>query len=297
MAGSATNIVINPVNVLWRIEASWQIDLDGLTASGLGGKYISLKSAKDAADYYVWFDENNTDVDPTPGGTAIPVDYGAGAAASVIAAAMQVAVDAVGDFRASVSGTVVTITCAAVGETTDPAGDSGAKITTCQKGKDFDLGLLQGEVSPSMAPANFAVQAHQTGLTTLGLINQGIESLEVATVLQETTKSKLKELYKIWGGVFTPGGGTEVFGVGTGIIGKNMLIEAARLEMHPVNSLSAELSYPYNFMLALPVPDSMTFSGENPRTLSVTWQGFPNLGLGNAGTNALIVGDATQVGL
>ena len=115
--------------------------------------------------------------------------------------------------------------------------------------------------------------------------------------MQETTRSKLKELYKIWGGVFTPSAGTEIFGVGTGQIGKNMLIEAARLEMVPVNSLGSELSYDYSFMLALPVPESMTFSGETQRILSVTWQGFPNLQLANADTNALVVGDAGQVGL
>lgn len=293
MAGSASNVVINPVNVLWRIEARHCYTAVADSSDSLDGTYFTLMGT-----HYVWFD-GPVAADPAPGGlVAIPVSYSTDDTAATIAGLVQAAVDGVGAFNASVSGDTVTIDAAAVGEQTDSADvDSGGAITIVLKGKDFDLGLLQGDVAPTFSPANFDIQAHSTGLTILGKINQGIETLEVTTEMQETTKSKLKEMYKIWGGTFTPGGGTEVFGAGTGAIGKNMLTEAARLEMQPVNSLGSELSYNYNFMLALPVPDTLTFSGENPRILSVTWSGFPNLGLTNSNTNALVVGDATQSGL
>lgn len=299
MAGSANNVLISPVNVLWRIEASEQINYAGITAASLDAKYWTINSAKDATGYYVWHDLDAGSVDPAPAGlTGIEVDVSTGDSASTIATAVAAAIDALGDFTATASDSVVTVKRTAVGEVTDSADvDAGVSISICKKGKDFDLGLLQGDVVPSFAPANFDVQSHQQGVTILSKLFQGIETLEVATELQETTRSKLKEMYKIWGGVFTPGAGTEVFGSGTGQIGKNMLIEAARLVMQPVNSVSTELSYDYNFMLALPVPDTLTFSGENPRILSVTWQGFPDLALANADTNALVIGDAGQSGL
>jgi len=296
MAGSgAENILISPVNVLWRIEARHCIEHVADSSDSLNGTYYTLMGT-----HYVWF--NNSGVDPAPAGlTAIPVVYSTDDSAATIATAAQAAIDALGDFGAVVEsdGVTVTVTAAAVGEKTDSADvDSGVSVTIVLKGKNYDLGLLQGDVAPTFAPATFDVQAHQQGVTLLSKIFQGIETLEVTTELQETGRSKLKELYKIWGGAFTPGAGTEVFGAGTGQIGKNMLIEAARLEMSPVNSsLSSEQGYDYSFMLALPVPDTLTFSGENPRILSVTWSGFPNLALANADTNALVVGDATQSGL
>lgn len=297
MAGNANNILVSPVNVLWRIEASEQLDFAGL--SDPDGVYFTINSAKDATEYYVWFNLDAGSVDPAPAGkTGLVVGVTTGDSAATIASAVQAVLDGEADFSATVSDTVVTVKRAAVGEVTDTADvDSGVVVTICQRGKDFDCGLLQGDVAPSFAPSTFDVQAHQQGVTILSKLFQGIETLEVTTELQETTRSKLKELYKIWGGTFTPGAGTEVFGAGTGQIGKNMLTEAARLEMVPVNDQGSALSYNYNFMLALPVPETLTFSGENPRILSVTWQGFPNLSLANADTNALLVGDATQSGL
>ena len=293
MSSSANNVVISPVNVLWRIEANHLIKVVADVADSLDGKYFTLMGT-----HYVWFD-GVAAADPAPAGlTAIPVAYTTGATAATLAGLVQVAVDALGGFSATVADDEVNIFAAAVGEKADSADvDAGVTVSVCLKGKNFDLGLLQGDVAPSYAPATFDVQAHQQGVTILSKIFQGIESLEVSTELQETTRSKLQEIYKIWGGTFTPSAGTEVFGSGTGQIGKNMLVEAARLEMIPVNSLSSELSYNYSYMLALPIPESLTFSGENPRILSVTWQGFPNLNLANADTNAVIVGDASQSGL
>ena len=292
-ASGATNIVINPVSVLWRIEARHCYTAVADVSDSLDGTYFTLMGT-----HYVWFD-GVAAADPAPAGlTAVPVSYTTNDSAATLAGLVATAVDALGDFSASASGDTVTIDAAAVGEKTDSADvDTGGSVAIVLKGKNFDLGLLQGDVAPSFAPANFDIQAHSTGVTILGKLFQGVETAEVTTELQETTRSKLKEMYKIWGGTFTPGGGTEVFGAGTGQIGKNMLIEAARLEMQPVNSLGSELSYNFNFMLALPIPDTLTFSGESPRILSVTWSAFPNLNLTNDDTDTVLIGDATQSGL
>ena len=294
MAGSANNVLISPVNVLWRIEASEQIDFTGATAAGLGGTSFDI-FLPDGTEYYVWFDENNTDVDPAPGGVAIEVNYGAGAVSTAIATAAASAIDGTVGFNASASGNVVTVYRDDFGAVTDISdNDSGLTLTTCREGKDFDLGLLQGDVELSLAPANFVVQAHQTGVTPRAALFQGLETNEATTVLLETQKSKLKEIYDLYGETFTPASGTEVTGIGTSRQGDNLLVRAARLVFKPVNATNDEDNT--TIMLAVPVPDSLVFSGENPRTLSITWQGFIDDQI-DTRASAYVIGDETQDGL
>jgi hypothetical protein len=296
--GNANNIQINPVNVYWRIEAQESWDFTGATASGLGGKYVTMY-LPDGTGYYAWFDENNTDTDPAPGGlTAIPVDYAAAATASAIATAFQTAVEAVTGFTATISGLVVKTKRDAVGQctlSTIGTVTAGLALTILRKGKDLDLGLLQGDIEPNFSPSNLSITAHQFGLTPLASLSQGFETLEVETVLLETDTAKLKELYKIYGGTLTPGGGTELFGAGTSVLGKNMLVEAARLIFKPVNS-GVDDTKNFNFTLAVPVPSSIVFSGENPQTLNVSWSCFTDLEF-NSNINAIAIGDIFQTGL
>lgn len=297
MSCNAQSIEVSPVNVYWQIEAEESWDFSDATAAGLGGKYVTMYLPS-GAGYYAWFDENNGDVDPAPGGlTAIEVNYGAGATASAIASAFSSAVGSVTGFSASVSSTTVTVERDDVGEVTDATdgnADDYVTLTICKRGKNYDLGLLDGDVELSIAPSNFIVNAHQSGLTPRAALFQGWESVEVTTTMLETKKSKLEDLFKIYGGVFTPVSGTEVFGVGTSKQGVNMLIEGARLILRPVNA--ADNTTDTTVMLAVPVPDSLVFSGENPRTLSITWQGFADSDI-DSRVSVLLFGDASQDGL
>lgn len=297
MSSSVNNVKINPVNVYWQIEASEQWDFSSSTASGLGGKYVVLYDAA-GAGYYAWFDENNTDTDPAPGGglTAIEVNYAASASASAIATAFASAVGAVAGFDATAASAVVTtirtevgaVTSSTVGNTTT------VTLTVCRKGKDLDLGLLQGNVEPSVSPANLDIKAHQFGTTPLASLSQGFEKIECKTVLMETDTAKLKELYSVYGGSFTPGGGTEVYGAGSIVLGKNILTEAARLVLRPVNAVDNTTDVVV--MLCVPVPESLSFSGENPEVLNVTWKGFIDT-TANSKFNAIAFGDVFQDGL
>lgn len=299
MAVSTANIEISPVNVFWKIEAQECVDFSNATASGLGGTYISFYR-EDGTGIYAWFDENNTDVDPAPGGglVAVPVDYAASATPAAIASAFVTAVGAATGFDAAlVSGstTKVNVKRTAVGEVATYGGTATQLETTIiRKGKNLDLGLLQGDIEPNFSPANFIVQAHQYGVTPLASLNQGFEEISCETVLLETTKSKLAEFFKIYGGEETPGGGTLVIGAGTAAQGKNLLTEAARLVFKPVNAVDETQNF--NIMLAVPTPGTLTFSGENPKTLTVSWQGFVDLEF-DSKFNAVAVGDVFQAGL
>ena len=128
MSSSANNIVISPMNIYWRIESEAALDFTGLTGADVKGKYITLSSP--TTDYYLWGDDS-VEADPAPAGkTAIPFTVvGDSDSDTTLAAAAQAAIDAEGDFGASVSGKVVTYTAAAVGEVTDPADvDSGIVV-------------------------------------------------------------------------------------------------------------------------------------------------------------------------
>jgi len=297
MAGSANNVVISPVNVLWRIEASEQVDFAGLTGLDVKGKFFNISTAKDSILNYVWGDDS-VESDPVPvGRIAIPFTVaGDGDSATTLATAAASAIDGASGYVATASGTVVSIHRDAVGLVTDTVDvDMSVAITICRRGKDFDLGLLQGDIEMTLSPANFIVQAHQTGVTPRAALFQGIETLEASTAMLETQNSQLSEIYGLYGTRgFTPSAGTSVFGVGTSRQGDNLLIDAARIVLKDVNAVD-DLNN-RSLMLAIPIPDSLVFSGENPRTLNLTWQGFVDEQIDNK-VSGLLFGDETQAGL
>lgn len=295
MASSSNNIQINPVNVYWQIEAQESFDFSGVVAAALNNDSITL-FLPDGTEHYWWFNYNSTGVDPTPGGTGHVVTVAVAASASTIATSFKTAVDAVTGFNATVDGTTVKTKREDVGEVEASDADAAPSIimTIIRKGKDFDLGLLQGDLEPSFNPSNLSITAHQYGTTPLASLSQGFESIECETVLLETDKAKLKVLYKIYGGTTTPASGTEIFGAGSAVMGRNMLQEAARLIFKPVNSTDDTGNF--NIALALPIPSSMVFSGENPSVLNVAWQGFIDREL-DSNINVVSIGDIFQAGL
>jgi hypothetical protein len=212
---------------------------------------------------------------------------------TAIAEAFKTAIAAVTGFTATRSGTVVTV-CRTLdtgcGEVSDPACTlTGVTMTQIRRGKDFDLGLLKGDIDPKFAPTNLTVNAHQYGKTPLLNLNQGFEKIGVTTNLLETDNAKLKAMYKVYGGTLTPT--TEIFGAGTTVLGRNIMVDAARLIFKPVNATSN--LHNFNIMLAIPVPGSLVFSGENPQSLEVEWMGFVDT-LINSKINAICIGDIYQ---
>lgn len=271
------NIKIEPVSCTWEIEEMETFDFTGQTAAGLGGKYVLLWKALDAVAYYAWFDENNTDVDPAVASkTAIEVNYAASAASTAIASAFATAVNAVAGFDAVVDSddsNVVVVTRTAVGETTaSTEGNTTIEVTRCQEGGSFDLGLLQGDLEVSFEETLLEVTAHQSGVTPLADLRQGSVT-SVTLTMQETHAAALKQMFaKAAGGTDTPGGGTEVFGVGSSRVGTNTIVQARRLILQPEALASNDYSRTICFWKAYPLPESLVFSGENPQVLSVTFK-------------------------
>lgn len=299
--GTVTNIRIEPVNVFFKMQEQWCFDFSGdITAAGLGGKYVLLASP--TVEYYAWFDENNTDVDPAPAGkTEIEVDYAASASASAIATAFAAAVNAIVGLKAVVSDTFhVIVTCTAYGDALDftvgTATGTGAAVVLNQlsEGRDYDLGLLDGDVEVGFEETLFELTAHQTGVTPIADLRQGV-SVEITTVLKEVTSDALNELFaKASGGTHTPMSGTELIGVGSSRQGDNTIVQAGKLVLHPVRLSSSDNSEDLCFWRAYPMPESLTFSGENPKLLSVTWKIYKDEDI-NENVNFWAFGDWTQL--
>lgn len=296
MSSSVNNVRIVPVNVYWKMEQTETWDFTGLAKATLYETAFKFWSALDAAKHYIWFDDNDAAVDPAIAGfTAHAVDVSAAETPAQLATAVAAIVTAITGFDAEAIGNQVRVGRTAVGETTESVDvDSGIEYALTRRGRDVDLGLLQGDVETNFAPSNFMLKAHQYGPTPVAAINQGFETLECKTMLLETQKAVQKEFYKIYGGVFTPGAGTEIFGAGSAAQGKNMMVEAGRLVLKPVTA--SDDTENVNFMLAIPVPGSLVFSGENPRTLEITWQGFIDRDF-DSRANAIAFGDVFQDGL
>lgn len=295
---SANNIKINPVNVLWQIEAMEQVDFTGSTGTLLNDKAIHF-FLNTGVEHYFWFNYNSGGTDPAESGTAHAVAVASAAPTATIATDFATAVTAVTGFTAVAVGNVVTV-CrvlgTGVGQVSAPlqlVAMPTAVLTRIRSGKDFNLGLLKGDINPKFSPANLTVTAHQFGKTPLASLNQGFDKIECDTKLLETDLSKLQTLYQIYGGTVA-GATTNVLGAGTAVLGKNILVEAARLIFKPVNAIDNTQNF--NIALALPVPGSLMFSGENPSELDVSWMGFVDT-LMNSKINAVNIGDLSQTGL
>lgn len=297
---STANIRIEPVDVSWAIEEKECWDFTNATASGLGGKYVVLYNAA-GTGFYAWFDENNTDVDPAPGGlTAIEVNYAAAALPSAIATAFAAAVGAATGFDAVVDDVYfVNSVRTAVGACTDSTvGNVGGLITLTklQDGKNVYLGLLSGDVSVTTEEATLELTAHQSGTSVRADLRQGVNAT-VALTLQESDNALRKAMYTgSAGGAFTPGGGTEVFGWGSLKQGLSTITDAARLILHPVALAAGDKSRDLCFWKAYPLINTLTFSGENPETMEIEFKCYLD-DERPTGVNLFAFGDHSQAGI
>lgn len=298
--GNVANIKIEPVDVYWKGAEKECWDFSNATASGLGGKYVVIYNAA-GSGFYVWFDENNTDVDPAPGGglTAAEVNYAASASVSAIATAFEAVVEALSGIDATIDGTCVCTTRTVDGETTDSTvGNAGAYVsmTKITDGKDVYLGLLQGDVEATLEEQMTDITAHQSGATLRTKLRQGMTATIAMTLQESDNTLREKLLTYTAGGSFTPSGGTELFGWGDNKLGESTFVDAAKLILHPVNLADTDYTRDWCFWKAYPLIDTITFSGENPETMSISFEVYID---DSRPTNIRMfsIGDHTQAGI
>jgi hypothetical protein len=138
-----------------------------------------------------------------------------------------------------------------------------------------DLGCCDGDISFAPTEESIDITCHQTGLQILDRLRTAV-NYEVSVVLKEVSTAQLESLFKYAGQAYTPSGGTEVVGVGTKKIGSSMIADAKKLVLHPVNAPASpdEYTRDHTWWKAYPVIGNVTFSGENPVLVEVTFVVF-----------------------
>lgn len=274
MACTVTNIRLEPADATWEIEESWCVDTVADVAGSLQSSSFKLgKAGQTTFSHYVWLNLGGAGVDPAHAGlTAIPVTGALNITANALATAIQAAVDATSDFEATVSGNHVSIYCAAAG---DSAGledvDTTFTFTQSAQGGSHHLGLLDGDIEVNFEENLFELTAHQTGVTKIADLRTGV-SAEVSLTLKESDSEKYKAIFTAAGGTHTPVGGTEVYGWGKSRQGSSTIVQARRLVLHPVRLDTAVKTDDLCFWKAYPMPDSIVYSGENPKVLSISFK-------------------------
>ena len=295
---SVANIRIEPVDVSWQEYEQECWDFTNVTAAGYGGKYVVAYNAA-GVGFYFWGDENNTDVDPAPGGlTGVSIEYAAAASATVIATAFKTAIDGTSGFNATIDGLFVTSVRTAFGTCTDSTiGNAGAFIAVTKEadGKDVYLGLLSGDVAVTFEEATLELTAHQSSTSIRADLRQGVNAT-VALTLQESDTPLRKSMFTGTAGGAITGGTSEVFGWGSIKQGLSTITDAGRLIMHPVALDDSDLSRDLCFWKAYPLISSLTFSGENPEVMEIEFKCYLDDSK-YAGINLFSFGDHTQTGL
>lgn len=116
-------------------------------ASNLLNKYFVINTALDAISYYVWINVNSEGTDPLVAGkTAVPIAVALSASADTIATAIQVALDALAGFVATVLTDTVTVTNADDGATTDlvDTGSTGFTLAVTTAGVTSSISIIEG---------------------------------------------------------------------------------------------------------------------------------------------------------
>jgi len=297
MANNVANIKLEPCNVTWEIEEKWKVTCVADVASSLNNKWFKLYMP-DGTWKYAWFNVAAAGVDPAPGGDAgdIEVAIAANATAAAVATALAAAVDAETAWLADASGDDVLITNAAVGQVksmVEGAAPTGFTFTQVQDGGSLDLGYLDGDIEVTFEESVNDITAHQTGTTILASLRQGLINEISLTMKEISDLAKVKELMLgTAGATYTPSGGTEVMGWGTESLGANTIVKARRLVLHPVSHGVAKTK-DMCFWKAYALPDTLTISGENPKTLGLTFKVYRDDSKPEA-VNQFIFGDWSQ---
>lgn len=296
MANLVENIKIEPCDATWEIEEKWQVRLVADVASSLNNKWFKVFFA-DLTWKHVWFNIGAAGADPAPVGSAggIMVAGAVNASAATLAAAAALAIDADAGLVSTASGSDVLITNLVAGQTgsmVDGAAPTGFRFTQMQDGGKLELGYLDGDIEVTFEEQTLDITAHQTGTTVLTGLRQGLIN-EITLTMKEADMEKYRELLLgTAGAVHTPASGTEVMGWGTASIGQNVIIKARRLVLHPVAQGSSK-TRDLCFWKAYALPDTLTISGENPKTLGLSFKVYRDDAKPEA-VNQFVFGDWSQ---
>lgn len=138
------------------------------------------------------------------------------------------------------------------------------------------LGFTEGDLELTLTEDAVDILAHQEGSNVLSAIRTG-KNVELAVQIKETNKATLDYILSKSGASVTASGAASAVTVWGGSKDfTHVLTEAAKLVLHPVTNASADYSEDIAAWKAYPMPESISFSGENPSLLNITFKIYPD---------------------
>ena len=136
-----------------------------------------------------------------------------------------------------------------------------------------DVGCTDGDISFNITEETLDITCHQEGAQILDKKRTAI-NMEVSIVLKEVSTAQLETLFRFAGQNYTPSGGTQIVGIGTKKIGTSQFDDAKKLILHPVGAAALDYDRDHTWFKAYPIINNVTFSGENPVLVDVTFAVF-----------------------
>jgi hypothetical protein len=138
------------------------------------------------------------------------------------------------------------------------------------------LGFTEGDLELTINEAVVDITAHQEGSNVLSAIRTG-KNAELSLSLKETNKALLDYILSKSGSSITASGASSaVIGWGGAKDFTHVLTESAKLVLHPVANASGNYVDDIAAWKAYPMPESISFSGENPSLLNITFKIYPD---------------------
>lgn len=153
-----------------------------------------------------------------------------------------------------------------------------------------DLGATEG-LTLNMSTTTTDVTCDQTGSQIRTQIITGHEVTISATIKELSAQNWTKIVGEVTGGEHTPSAGTKLTGVGSASIFRTLSSVAAELVLKPVGA--ADDTRNITFHKAYPIPESISYSGTDLSTMSVTFRALIDSAV-DTDIDIMSFGDQTQ---
>lgn len=155
------------------------------------------------------------------------------------------------------------------------------------------LGFVDGDLEFSTTEDLVDITAHEEGTNILTAIRTG-KSAEISVALKETNTALVQYIFQQGGALATASGAASAtIGWGSNKDFTQVTTQAGKLVLHPKTKAASDLSEDIAAWKAYPVPESFSFSGENPSLINVTFRIFPDLAKADE-FRLFVIGDHTD---
>ena len=134
------------------------------------------------------------------------------------------------------------------------------------------LGATDGPVSIAFEKSTLPITADQKGEILLGQLITSVGATITATLKELTNNQWERMVGTCYGQTLTPAGGTELVGMGSDAIGRNLFNFSRELLLQPVGAVNNLRNL--TFFKTCPDPESVNYGGTEISTMPVTFNVF-----------------------